>query len=474
MNGTYLQNARRIHLIGIAGVGMTALAQLLQHDGKIVSGSDTDEIFFTDEVLHRLKIRYRKKFSEENIRADHDLFISSGAYAERMGKRIKGRGAALNEVRAAQKTKKPFLLYSEAIAELFNEKFGIAVAGSHGKSTTTALASVMLEYARKDLVAVVGTMSRNWNSNAYARGIMAPRTPFVLEADEYRDAFLRYRPKAAIITNIDWDHPDYFKTPLSYKASFRKFIQRIHRAGSLIYCGDDRQLADLARNARTGIRLSYGFDPANSLVIRAWTTGKRGTDFTLSYKKKPFGTFYVPLFGQHNVLNAAAVVGLGLAVGIPSGKIRKGLRMFRGTARRFEIVRKAGPIIIDDYAHHPTEITSTIQAARRAFPGKRIVVIFQPHTFSRTKVLFKDFISALKPADHVIILETYSSAREKSRATGQTRALAKDLNTPYASTQDRALYFLRKTAKKEDVILTLGAGNVWRVGQQAAKMKYFS
>ncbi len=474
MSSACVRDARRIHLIGIAGVGMTALAQLLQYDGKIISGSDTDEIFFTNAVLHRLKIRYRKKFSGKNIHANQDLFISSGAYAERIGGRIEGRGAALDEVCTARATKKPFLLYSEAIAELFNEKFGIAVSGSHGKSTTTALAAVMLGYARRDLVAVVGTMSRNWNSNAYVNGTVTAQTPFVLEADEYRDAFLRYRPKAAIITNIDWDHPDYFKTPSSYKASFEKFIQRIHRDGSLIYCGDDRLLARLARNARIKVRLSYGFKPSNSLIIRAWTTGKRGTDFTLSYKQKSLGTFFIPLFGQHNVLNATAVAGLGLAVGISPNKIRKGLHMFRGTARRFEIVRKISPIIIDDYAHHPTEIISTIQATRRTFPGKRIVVIFQPHTFSRTKVLFKDFISALKPADRIIILETYSSAREKSRAAGQTRTLADRLGALYAPTHDKAIYFLGKVVKKEDIILTLGAGNIWRIAQRAAKMKYFS
>ena len=466
-----LNNASRIHLIGIKGVGMTALAQILSGYDKKITGSDTDERVFTDKVLKHLKIKVYRHFSRENI-GDVDAVICSAAYILEKEGQVFGFGSAKEEIEKAKAMNIPILLYSEAVAEIFNATYGIAVAGSHGKSTTSAMAAVMLENAGLDPLAIVGTKVLNWEANARIAQNKNFKSLFVLEADEYKDAFLRYDPKTIMLTNIDWDHPDYFKTPLAYRKSFQKFIAKLSKKDKFIFFVDDPEIKVISVSCHAGMKIGYGFSPASRLQIVSWISHKNGSSFCLYFDGKNIGTFDIRLFGRHNVLNAAAVVSLGLSLGIPKDKIRRGLYAFKGTTRRFEILSASNPVIIDDYAHHPSEIKATIGAARTAFPDRRIVVLFQPHTFSRTKALFKDFVAALKLADLPLILRTYASAREKESSGGITSvALSRKLKTSHYNNIGQAQKNLKKILHPDDILITMGAGNVWEVGQYLAKQQ---
>ncbi len=468
---TSIHKAKKIHLVGIKGVGMTALAQTLKTLDKNISGSDTKEIFFTDDILKRLKIKIFQGFYPKNIDPDTDLIISSAAYVTKKDTAFVGSGPGTEIINYAASKNIPILSYPETVAQLFNKSFGIAVAGTHGKSTTSALAAVTLEHCRKDPRAIIGTKVLNWQANARVSKGTLQRTPFVLEADEYRDAFLNYRPRIILLTNIEWDHPDYFADELVYKKSFVKFLSNLDKNGSLIYCSDDPGAVEVSKKNKSSSQLGYGFGLKSRLRIVSWMGDSKGTSFSLTLNGENIGSFYIKLFGRHNVQNATAVVALGIILGLRVEDVRAGLSAFKGTARRFEILSYKPRIIVDDYAHHPSEIIATIAAAKKAWPEKNIAVLFQPHTFSRTKALFNKFVTALKTADKVFILETYGSAREKTSKDETANRLAKKLNTWYFKNNQIAKLKLSSLLEDNDVFISMGAGDVWRVGEDLKKQQ---
>ncbi|OHA51919.1 MAG: UDP-N-acetylmuramate--L-alanine ligase [Candidatus Terrybacteria bacterium RIFCSPLOWO2_01_FULL_40_23] len=467
-----IHKAKKIHLVGIKGVGMTALAQMLKALDKNISGSDKEEVFFTDNILKRFKIKVFKGFYVKNIDTDTDLIISSAAYIRKKGNTFLGSGPGTKIINYAISKNIPVLSYPEAISQLFNKSFGIAVAGTHGKSTTSAMAAVMLEHCRKDPRAIIGTKVLNWQANARVSQASLQRTPFVLEADEYRDAFLNYYPHVILLTNIEWDHPDYFSNNAIYKKSFLKFLKNLDKRGSLIYCADDPGATEIAEKNQNVPMLSYGFSLESRLRIISEKGSSKGTNFSLVLNNENIGYFNIKLFGKHNVLNATAVVALGIILGLPVKNVRKGLAAFKGTARRLEVISYRPNIIVDDYAHHPTEISATISAVKKAWPDKNIAVLFQPHTFSRTRALFGGFVSALKNADRSFILETYGSARERAVKNKTAKKLAKKLNSLYFNNISTAQKKLPKVLGDKDVLITMGAGDVWRVGEILKKQKF--
>jgi len=523
-----IKQATKVHLVGIKGVGMTGLAQILKVEGIRVSGSDTTEEFFTDAVLKRLWIPVFRGFRASHIRKDIDFVIASTAYLkDRKRKREHGKWEMNPEIREAARKNIPILTYPEAVGEFFNSSYGIAVTGTHGKSTTAALLGVTLEALGLDPTALVGTMVNNWHTNArVSRGkeygigdrerknmhekrarIPYPLTPspFVLEADEYREAFLHYHPQGIILTSIEYDHPDYFKTFAFYKKTFAAFLRRIKPNGFFVVCGDDREVSKVAKAAKAAKVLRYGFEKQNELRIKNYELRPDGVRFALFFRKKNLGAFSVSLYGEHNVLNAAAVVGCCLMLGQRPEQIRKALKKFRGTARRFEFLQSSynaisykaithktkkslqrysatalQPIIIDDYAHHPTEIRVTLKTARELFPEMEIIAVFQPHTYSRTRALMKEFAQSFGDADQVYILETYASAREKRNkmmTKNLTNAVAKyHSSVQYLPSIPVAIKMLQKTLRQygstaiEPVVLTLGAGDVWMIGKALARL----
>ena len=396
-----LSEAKIVYCIGIKGVGMTAFAQILKARGASVSGSDTTEHFFTDEVLGKLGVPFTEGFDAKNIPDSIDLVITSPAY-------INSDNPEIAEVR---KRGVKLITWHDGLAELFNEGYGVAVCGTHGKSTTTAMLGTILEHAGKDPTVVVGSRVNAWESNARS----GSSDLFVIEADEYRDAFLHYRPKMILVTNIEYDHPDYFPTAESYAMSFKEFMDRV----------------PVEKLLRTPTELRH---------------------------------FDLKIPGEHNQRNANLAFEAARALGVDEETAREALESFAGLARRFEHYGSAasGAALYDDYAHHPTELKALVQAAREYFPRKRIVLLFQPHTFSRTQRLFTEFCNALNDADEVGILRTYASAREEGEDE-VGKKLAQSLKAPYFGSHEEAVEHFSRSLSANDVLFAVGAGDGWQV-----------
>ena len=481
-------------MVGIKGAGMAGLAQILKGLGYGVQGSDTREKFYTDAILKRLRIPVVERFSPKNIR-DADLVIASNAYIQGTGnpstqlRASRDRGSGYSEVREARRRKIPVLSYPEAVGELFNTPFGIAVAGTHGKSTTAAMISVLLEKLGADPTALIGAEVLNWHSNARISrptNYQLPTTNyFVLEADEYKNAFLHYLPNMIVLTNVEWDHPDVFPNLAKYAWAFKKFMHNLKQKGTIIVSRDNNIAWRVAQQKKNNI-ISFGRHAHSTVRIKDVVVRPAGTTCSVFFKKKRLGRVTLTLWGEHQAHNAAAAIACGLALGFPFPRIKKALAAFQGTRRRFELLKaqnyadytqtnadsprksalspRESAVIIDDYAHHPTEIRVTIETARKAFPGRPIHVLFQPHTFSRTKALFGNFLKALKTADAVYLLSTYGSARERKGKVG-SEALAKALGAPYFKNHAQAIAALRKTLPARAVFLALGAGDQRRVAE---------
>ena len=379
---------------------MAAYAQILQGRSVAVSGSDTQEHFFTDSVLKELNIPFIEGFSAANVPDTVDVVITSPAYINTDNP----------EIQEVKKRGLPLLTWHDGLAELFNANFGIAVCGTHGKSTTTAMLGIILEKAGLDPTVMVGSRVNAWGSNAR----VGKSKYYLIEADEYRDAFLHYNPKLIVVTNIEYDHPDYFPTPDSYAMSFKKFMDRV-------------------------------------------------SDENLVHTPETLQHFNLVVPGEHNQRNANIAYEAALKLGIDPAVARQALESFNGLARRFEHYGSHnGAPLYDDYAHHPTEISALLQGAREHFPAKKIVVLFQPHTFSRTEKLMSDFVSALSRPDSVAILRTYGSARESGEDT-MGKLLADKLKAPYFATHKEAVEHFSRTLTANDVLFAVGAGDGWQV-----------
>jgi len=428
VSGRRLNLNKRVHMIGVKGVGMAALAEVLVKNGFSVSGSDAKDDFITVGALKRLNIPIAE-FSVENIKGA-EAVIRSNAY-----------NSDNAEVRAAQDLNIPVFSYPEVVAELFNAHYGIAVAGSHGKTTTTAMLAHILKSAGKNVTAIIGSTVLDWGSGAVSGNLEKPGALFVLEADEYKEAFLNYHPRGAIITNIDYDHPDYFKTASDYENAFAKFIANISADGFLAINADDARLREFAREAK-------------ARVIEA-----RAGDFSLPEMR---------LSGEHNRSNAALAYRAALELGVSEAEAKTALADFKGTARRMELIgEKNGAVIYDDYAHHPSEIKATLKAMREKYPEKKIVAVFQPHTYSRTKALFGDFTGAFNDADEIILTDVFSSAREQKDESVNISDMAAALEgngkkITFVKNKTDIPARLKEYLNQSSVIVGMGAGDIYK------------
>ncbi len=465
-----LSHFKRIHMIGIKGAGMTALAELLTARGVSVTGSDVAEVFFTDSILKRLKIPYKERFAPENIPADADAVIYSTAYVREKNQ----------ELDMAYNRGVPVLSYPEALGMLTREKMTLAVCGTHGKTTTSALLAETLKCSGSDPSAIIGSHIVSWQGNALA----GSGEYLVLEADEYQNKLASYTPFAVILTSVDWDHPDFFPDTESYERVFRDFVARIPRHGVLIYCSDSANVSRVAESALCQ-KISYGTLPGASFQIDGYTphpmgfVGEKNTlrqHFTVRHNEEDLGVFQLQLAGIHNALNATAVLALCLLLKQDIGRIRMAFEKFSGTERRFEYIgERYGALIYDDYAHHPEEIRVTLSAFRDLYPERRLRVIFHPHTFTRTKAFLTDFAQSFDAADEVMLLDIYGSAREAQG--GVTSAELVGLinrfipgKARYMPDREECISEIEKTIGHQDVIITMGAGNVWEIAHRLAKV----
>ncbi|AXF55998.1 UDP-N-acetylmuramate--L-alanine ligase [Salicibibacter kimchii] len=416
------------HLIGIKGSGMSALAQILHDMDEIVQGSDVDKYFFTQNPLEARGIPIYG-FHKQNVNPEHTI-VASAAY-----------NAENEEIAEANTQGLSIKAYPTFLGELASRFTSIAVTGTHGKTSTTGLLSHVLGSYRPTSYLIGDGTGKGEKDSSF----------FVFEACEYRRHFLNYRPDYAIITNIDYDHPDYFQDINDVVDAFDEMAAQVNKA--IIACGDDEYLQTL--NAPVPI-VYYGIGGNHDFTARNIQSGEGGTDFDVMIRGDYFGTFTIPGHGDHNVLNALAVIALSHYEEMPTETMKKRLADFPGVKRRFTEKKWGSQLLVDDYAHHPTEIKATIDAARSKFPNREIVAVFQPHTFTRTVTFIQEFADVLRQADVVYLCDIFGSTREEQ---GQTTI--EDLLNLIPEARLLQLADVDTLANhKDSVLLFMGAGDI--------------
>lgn len=444
-----LQNAK-FHFVGVGGIGMCGLAELLHNIGARVSGSDISENANT-ERLKELGVKVYKGHAASNV-SDADVVVYSSA--------IQFGNPEISEARVRQI---PLIPRAEALAEIMRLKRGIAVAGSHGKTTTTSMTAAIFLEAQKSPTIVVGGRFEMIKSTA----LLGTGEWLVAEADESDGSFHKLSPEIAIITNIDSDHLDHFKTFENLQRNFLDFALKVPFYGKVIACGDDPIIRQIFENFPKRI-LFYGFSEKNDVVL----TGNNG-DYSLYRSDKLLGTrhhvgdFKIKVPGRHNALNAVAGICAGLAAGISFAEASRGLSRFDGVDRRFHFKgEKRGIKIYDDYGHHPTEVRAVLQAFREKYPDKRLVVFFQPHRYSRTQHCWHDFTTAFNEADQVLMTDIYPAGEIAIPGINSEKLVheMKHANAQYFVRDEKASQKVRDLLKEGDVFVTLGAGDGWKLG----------
>lgn len=461
---------KHLHFIGMRGVGVSALAIISKGMGYTVTGSDVATAYgATGESLKKAGISCYEGFDASHITPDIDLIIVGAAFGE-----------TNTEVIAAQKIGIPLLTYSKWLGHLLTGKESIAVAGIHGKTTTTSWIAALFLWARRDPTFLVGAGTvpdLGTNAQAGKGSIM------VVEADEYHVSPTDHRPKiwdlhprVAIITSIEWDHPDVFPSLEAVRSAFVTWMDQMSEDSTLIIHGDDPQIQLALQETHSTARIeTYGLSPNNDwsvstdLAQSLLPTPAPGT-VTIIRHGKPWLSTPIGRPGVHNRLNALAVAAVGDLEGVSKDVIAKTLSQFQGAQRRFDVQEIHGVTWVDDYAHHPTAIRMTLEAARERYPGRRIIALFQPHTFSRTEALLQEFAQSFASADRVILLPIFGSTREKtgtisSRTMRDLMPHAEEVLLP--ESLDEAFILLQTIVQKGDVVLTIGAGDIFTIRDRA-------
>jgi UDP-N-acetylmuramate--alanine ligase len=443
---------RPVHFVGIAGAGMSALAELFQRRGVRVSGCDASAEGSDD--LKRLGISVAVGHDPSHIDGARAVVVTS-AVDKNHPELVRARALGLAVVRRA-----------EALGEATSGdgRVLVAVAGTHGKSTTTAMVADAFASAKLDPTALVGARVAKWNGNL--RG--GSDRLYVAEADEYDRSFLALSPKVAVVTNVEADHLDIYKDLADIRGAFEQFIRG---ATHVVLCGDDAGAASLRTPSSSEV-IQFGLSSKSArLVAHDVQLAPTGTTFIATYDGDTLGPVRLRVPGAHNVLNALAAIGAGLALGAPFDALAAGLAEFAGTGRRFEHLGDAGGVtVIDDYAHHPTEIEATLLAARASYPGRRLVVAFQPHLYSRTRDFASGFAKALGRGDAVFLTEIYPS-REKP-IDGVTAELivaefgADRGKIAWRGDRNALADALAAAVDRGDVVITMGAGDITKTGPE--------
>jgi UDP-N-acetylmuramate--alanine ligase len=447
---------KHYHLIGIGGIGMGTLASLLLAKGHKVSGSDLKENELTGQ-LRKNGATISIGHDAGNVKKPDFVVYSSAVRVTNP------------EFFEATSRKIPILKRAEVLAQLVNEQTGITIAGAHGKTTTTSMvSSLLINAGLKPTTAVGGIINSTSSYNAN----LGEGKYFVAEADESDGTFLYFQPHYSIITNIDFEHIDHYKNWDGILTAFRRFIQCTAKSGCVIACGEDERLRELVEKG--GVRaMLYGFDASFDVYAQNIVTKGFATTFDCFTKKGKLGTLQLKVPGRHNVLNAMAAVCLAQQLGISLDVIQKTLGEFTGVKRRFQLKGEIdGVMVVDDYGHHPTEITATLKAAR-SFNPKRLVTVFQPHRYSRTKFLLNEFVTSLKLADELILTDIYA-ASEKVTEGIPTKDLLEKLKdslggrVTYLKKED-ILNHLHTFVQPGDLVLFLGAGDIYHLSDDMVK-----
>jgi UDP-N-acetylmuramate--alanine ligase len=446
----------RFHVVGIGGAGMSAIARLLMAGGHQVSGSDTGRWPLSD-ALARDGALVHDAFAEAHV-VGADVVLRSSAY-----------GDGNPEIHAARERGIPVWKRDDAWRFLSEGTRVVAVAGTHGKTTTTAMTWSALREGGIDASLICGAAVAGLGSNAHA----GRSDVLVIEADEYDRAFHALSPAVAIVTNVEHDHVDVYPTADSFADAFREFSRRLEPNGALVACVDDAGAANLAAWASRELDgrhvVTYGTSDDPTYRLDRVTFGAAGMWFTLGGPGDRSVEVRLSVSGEHNARNGAAAIAAAAALGVPVATAAVGVARFTGTERRLETLGVArGVLVVDDYAHHPTEIRASIAAVRPR--ARRVVVVFQPHTPSRLEAFFDEFASALRAADRVFVAETFLSARERSDERGGAKALASASGGDYVRDTDEAARALAGVVQGGDVALILGAGDIRPAGTKLLEL----
>jgi UDP-N-acetylmuramate--alanine ligase len=446
-----------IHFVGIGGIGMSGIAELLLNLGYTVSGSDLKSSEITDR-LKRFGGLIHKGHAEDHV-GDADVVVVSSAV-----------DADNPEVRAARQSSIPVIPRAEMLAELMRLKYSIAVAGAHGKTTTTSIVSAVLDRGGLDPTVVIGGKLKSIGTNAR----LGEGEFIVAEADESDGSFLKMSPTIAVVTNIDREHLDHYPDLDAIKSAFLEFIDRIPFYGLAVLCLDNESVQGLIPEIKKRYT-TYGMSTQADVQARNVKFEGLRSRFTLHHKGEPLGDIRLNLPGIHNVYNAMASVAVGFELGIPFETVKAALETVEGVQRRLEIKGDINGItIVDDYGHHPTEIKTTLQAAKEAWPDRRMVVVFQPHRYSRTRALFDEFTRSFYQSDVLLVLPIYSAGEkviegvdsssmcDGIRQHGHKEVICND-------TIAAAVAGLKDILVPGDILLTLGAGDVWKVGEEVLR-----
>lgn len=460
----HLDKVKSVHFCGIKGVGMTSLAICAKDLGLKVGGSDTSEYFVTDETLQSKGIKWSVGFGPQNLKRLPDLLITTGAHG----------GLNNPEVVYAREKEVPIMTHAEALGRFSADKDVIAVCGVGGKTTTSSMIATVLQLTGREPSFAIGV------GNIYplvTPGKFSRKGKyFICEADEFavspgidnRPRFSYLSPKILVVTNIEHDHPDVYPTFRDTQRVYLEFFRRIPKDGLLVASNDNRNTRELIKHS--GVKTqTYGFRRGSDWRIFNVRYSNGRTYFSVEHKGKVMKDIIINVPGEYNVKNATAAIVVSMSLGIGVQEIRRGLAGYLGCRRRFEKMGVfKGAIFYDDYAHHPEEIQAVLKAARDWFPRKRILAIFQPHTYSRTKALLGEFAKAFGDADVVAIMDIYASARESFDPTISSQKLVAEIGKNhslvfYTGDSKNTLDWIHKNVRDGDVFLTLGAGDIFRI-----------
>lgn len=462
-----MRRIKHIHFVGIGGAGMCGIAEVLKNQGYKVSGSDI-KASKTTVQLEQNGIKVFIGHAEDNIKGANVLVVSTAIDPENL------------EVKAAIENRIPVVRRAEMLGELMRYRHGIAVAGTHGKTTTTSLVTCMLAEENMDPTYVIGGLLNRTGVNA---ALGASRF-IVAEADESDASFLHLEPMAAIVTNIDADHMDTYGGSFDVlKDTFVKFLQKMPFYGLAVVCGDDANIREIMPRIGRPV-VTYGFNEDND--IRAIDIDQTGmqSSFTVLRKGREPLRLTINLPGLHNILNALAAIGIATDEGVSDAAIARALESFSGVGRRFQVQGEYpldnGTVkLVDDYGHHPKEVEATIKAARASHPDRRLVMMFQPHRFSRTRDCFDDFVDVLSQVDQLLLLEVYP-AGEKPIVGADSRALARSIRLRgevepilIDPVEGNLQNVIQKVLQANDLLLTQGAGNVGAISVELAQNQLY-
>lgn len=445
--------AKHIHFVGIGGIGMSGIAELLINLGYEVSGSDLKDSPMTKRLAALSGVVF--KGHKEGQVEGADVVVYSSAVANENP-----------EIQEAKKRSIPVIPRAEMLAELMRLKYGIAIAGAHGKTTTTSMVASILTCGHMDPTVVIGGRLDIWGgSNAK----LGQGDILVAEADESDGSFLALSPAIAVVTNIDHEHMDHYGNMETIRETFISFINNIPFYGTAILCLDNEEIQGIIPRLKKKY-LTYGMTSQADLKGRDLEKEKLGVSFEALYHNNSLGRIVVGIPGEHNMLNALAATAVGLELDLDIRVIKEGLKNLGGLARRFQIKgEKRDILVLDDYGHHPTEITATLKTAKECWPERRVIVVFQPHRYTRTEALFDRFVISFNEADVLIVTPIFSAGETAiDGVTGEwlSRGIKEHghKDVIFSPTQEEALSTLLSILRPGDLVITLGAGDIHRLG----------